>query len=100
MSLEVVLSCPLGHRCEEAREGKVHRCAWFIKLVGTNPSTGAQIDEHGCAMAWTPLLLVENAGALRSNAAAIESFRNEMKSDNQSLMTVLPQTIRPALEGN
>ncbi len=78
MALTVQLSCPLGHKCEEARDGVIHRCAWFIKLRGTNPNTGEELDEHGCAMAWLPVLLVETTGATRSTGAAIESLRNEV----------------------
>lgn len=74
----VQLSCPLGHKCEEARDGVIHRCTWFIKLRGTNPNSGEEVDEHGCAMAWLPVLLIETAGATRSAGAAIESLRNEV----------------------
>lgn len=82
MSVDTVLSCPLGSQCEEVKDGKIHRCAWFVKLAGTNPTTGEQVDESGCAMAWVPILLVENSKQQRSTAAAVESFRNEMVSAN------------------
>ena len=84
--MEIRSSCPLGHKCEEAKDDVIHRCAWFIQLRGTNPNTGQEHDEHGCAMAWLPVLLIETAGATRGTAAAIESFRNEMKPDNQVLL--------------
>lgn len=76
--MRVELSCPLGHKCEEARDGAVHRCAWFVQLRGRNPNTGEEVDERGCAMAWMPVLLIETAGAARSTSAAVESFRNNM----------------------
>jgi hypothetical protein len=79
--------CPLGSKCEEAKDGAVYRCAWFIKLVGKNPQTGQEIDEWGCSMAWLPVLLIENASTNRGQTAAIESFRNEMVRDNQILLT-------------
>lgn len=82
MQLETVLSCPLGHKCQEARDNKIYKCAWLIKLVGTNPNTGTSIDEEGCAMHWTPILLIENANTSRSTSAAVESFRNEMVDIN------------------
>lgn len=82
MELRTVLSCPLGHKCEEARNGAIHRCAWFIKLAGSNPATGEQIDEHGCSMAWMPVLLVENARVSRGTSIAIETFRNAVVEDN------------------
>lgn len=81
--IETVLSCPLGHRCEEVKGDKIHRCAWFITLQGKHPTTGDQIDEKGCAMAWVPVLLVENARVMRGTSAAVESFRNEMVVANQ-----------------
>lgn len=76
--MQTVLTCPLGHKCEEARDGAVHRCAWFIRLAGQNPQTGEVQDEQGCAMGWLPVLLVENARVGKGTSAAVESFRNEM----------------------
>lgn len=84
--IDTVLTCPLGSKCEEAKDGKIHRCAWFIKLAGTNPNTGAQVDENGCAMAWLPVLLVENSNQQRGTSAAVESFRNEMVNQNTLLL--------------
>ena len=78
MTIETVLTCPLGSKCEEVKDGKIHRCAWFTKLNGKNPSTGELVDEHGCAMTWLPILLIENATQARGFTVAIESFRNEM----------------------
>lgn len=78
MKIETVLTCPLGHKCEEARDGKIHRCAWFTQLAGRNPNTGEQTDEKACAMAWLPVLLIENSMQQRSTSAAVESFRNEV----------------------
>ena len=89
MELKTVLSCPLGHKCEEARDGEIHRCAWFVKLAGQNPTTGEQVDEQGCAMSWMPVLLVENARTNRGTSAAVESFRNEMVRANEQVL--LPQ---------
>jgi hypothetical protein len=90
MTIETVLSCPLGSKCEEVKDGKVHKCAWFVTLAGQNPQTGEQIDEKGCAMSWMPVLLVENARVTRGTGAAVESFRNEMvKANNASLSLLL-----------
>ena len=88
MKLEVVLTCPLGHKCEEAKDGKIHRCAWFTQLAGTNPNTGEQTDEKACAMGWLPVLLVENSMQQRSTSAAVESFRNEVASTQSLIPTV------------
>jgi hypothetical protein len=47
------------------------------------------IDEQRCAIAWLPLLLVENSQQQRQTSAAVESFRNEMVRDNQGLQALL-----------
>lgn len=89
MKLEVRLSCPLGHKCEEARDGAIHRCAWFIQMRGQNPQTGEEVDERGCAMAWMPILQVEVARANRGTSAAVESFRNEVVEANRDTVRLL-----------
>ena len=89
MELKTILSCPLGHKCQEAKGDAIHQCAWFIKLAGENPQTGEVVDEHGCAMAWMPVLLVENAKTNRGTSAAVESFRNEMVNANNSSQQLL-----------
>lgn len=104
MSIETVLTCPLGSKCEEVRDGKIHKCAWFVTLAGQNPQTGEQMDEKGCSMTWLPVLLVENARVTRGTGAAVESFRNEMvKANNASLSLLLntagAQASGPLLEG-
>jgi len=77
MTVEVKLSCPLGSKCEEAKDGALHRCHWYMQVRGVNHNTGETVDEWRCAMAWMPMLLIENSGMQRSTSAAIESFRNE-----------------------
>jgi len=83
------LSCPLGHKCQEAKGDHIEQCAWFTKMAGENPQTGEQTDEYGCAMSWLPVLLVENARTNRGTSAAVESFRNEMVNANSSSQQLL-----------
>ena len=65
------------------------KCAWFTQLRGTNPNTGKDIDEWGCAVTWLPILLVENSQQQRSTGAAVESFRNEMVKANETTSQIL-----------
>jgi len=58
------------------------KCAWFTQLRGNNPNTGKEIDEYGCAIAWMPILTIENSQQQRHTGAAVESFRNEMVQAN------------------
>ncbi|MFZ6687494.1 hypothetical protein ACO0K0_07080 [Undibacterium sp. SXout11W] len=78
MELKIIKSCPLGHKCQEIKDNAIHQCEWLTKLAGKNPVTGENVDEHGCAITWLPVLLIENAQQQRSTAAAVESFRNEV----------------------
>ena len=94
MELKTVLSCPLGHKCQEVKDGAIHQCTWFIKVAGTNPNTGESVDEHGCSMHWLPVLLIENAQTNRGTSAAIESFRNEMVEANQQTTAALLNTTQ------
>ena len=77
MSLEIETTCPLGSTCEEVKDGKIHRCAWYTKLVGKNPQSEEHIDEWACAIAWLPMLQVEMSQTNRGQTHALESFRNE-----------------------
>jgi len=65
------------------------QCAWFTCLRGTNPNTGAEIDEWMCAITATPLLHIQVAKETRQGAAATESFRNEMVKANSTVAPML-----------
>lgn len=78
MKIEQKSGCPLN----KFSPCKQLECAWFTQLRGTNPNTGKEVDEWGCAMAWMPMLMVENSQQQRQTGAAVESFRNEMVSAN------------------
>jgi hypothetical protein len=69
------------------------KCAWFTQLRGTNPNTGKEVDEYGCAVAWMPMLLVENSQQQRQTGAAVESFRNEMVKSNETSQQVLLEVV-------
>lgn len=64
-------------------------CAWFTQLRGKHPQSEEEIDDWGCAIAWMPVLLVENAQMQRQTGAAVESFRNEMVRANDTNQQVL-----------
>ena len=68
--IKTVLTCPLGAKCEEIKDGAIHRCAWYTKLAGTNMQQ-------------------------RSTSAAVESFRNETVQANQTTQQILLMQARP-----
>lgn len=60
-----------------------HKCALYIMVRGTNPQTGAEVDDWGCSLAFMPVLMVENSQQQRQTGAAVESFRNEVVEANK-----------------
>ena len=82
MTVETKIICPLGAMCEEAKDGVIHRCAWYAMVRGVNKNTGEEIDDWRCAMNWLPMLMIENSAMQRETGAAVESFRNAMMEGN------------------
>lgn len=82
-------TCPLGHACDN--------CLWFTQLRGMNPQTGQEIDQQGCAIAWLPVLLVENSQMQRQTAASVDSFRNEMVGGNNAMLTLMHDAAQKRL---
>jgi hypothetical protein len=80
MKLEPKANCPL----DEFKPCRQLECAWFMKVRGSNPNTGEEIDDYGCAIAWMPILLIENSQQQRHTGAAVESFRNEVVRFNET----------------
>lgn len=93
MKLEVQSNCPMNN----FKPCKKLECAWFVQIRGHNPNTGAEVDEYACAMAWLPVLMIENSQQQRQTGAAVESFRNEMVKANHAtldLISLAPQYKR------
>jgi hypothetical protein len=89
MKFESKANCPL----DGFKPCRQHECAWFTQIRGTNPNTGAEIDEWGCAIAWMPVLTIENSQQQRQTGAAVESFRNEMVKANEVGQRVLMEAV-------
>jgi hypothetical protein len=92
MKFEPKSNCPLDgfNPCRQLE------CAWFMKVRGNNPNTGEEIDDYGCAIAWLPVMMIENSQQQRQTGAAVESFRNEMVKANDMGQQVLMATLQQA----
>ena len=78
MKIEPGTHCPLlDKKCIQ------FKCVLWTQLRGTHPQTGQEVDEYSCAIAWLPMLLIENAKEVKQGAAATESFRNVMLELNK-----------------
>lgn len=93
MKIEPKNQCPLNNfePCKQLD------CAWFLKIRGTNPNTGQDMDDWGCSIAWMPILLIENSQMSRQTGAAVESFRNEMVKSNEASQQILISAAQQAL---
>lgn len=60
-----------------------------MKIRGSNPNTGDEVDDWGCSIVWLPILMIENSQQQRQTGAAVESFRNEMVKANEVGQQVL-----------
>ena len=87
--MEIKTVCPLGSVCEKAVDGAIERCAWYVNIAGKDPQSEQEINEWRCAMAWQPVLILENAQTNRGQTQALESFRNEMVSGQQQFNQAL-----------
>jgi hypothetical protein len=64
------------------------QCSWYTQVRGTNPQTGAEVDEYACAIAWMPMLLIETSKEVRQGAAATESMRNSLVTAAEASLVV------------
>lgn len=96
MKIEPKSNCPLNN----FEPCKQFDCAWFMKIVGKNKNTGEEVDDWGCAVAWLPIMMIENAQMQRETGAAVESFRNEMVESNKVSQNLLLATMSINPAGN
>lgn len=85
MKIESKSNCPLNG----FQPCKLWECSWFIEVKGKHPQTGTDVNEWGCAIAWMPVMMIENSQMQRQTGAAVESFRNEMVKANETSQKVL-----------
>ncbi len=86
--METRTTCPFGHKCEEAKEGFVERCALYVEMQGRD-ATGGTYDEWRCSLAWMPILQVEMSSTSRGVAASVQSLRNENSKRQDAAMKVI-----------
>lgn len=88
--METRLTCPLGHKCEEAKDGYVERCAWYTEMEGQDAS-GNNHKDWRCAIAWFPILQVEMSQSSRGVAASVQSLRNETTKRQDAALSAVQE---------
>lgn len=96
MAKDVKIICPLmgGEPCVEdgsIRNGELVKCRFWVSVMGSNPQTGETLNTGDCAIAWMPVLLIENSKVNRETGAAVESLRNEGVTTGAQLTQALLQ---------
>jgi len=72
--------CPLiKDSCVEAG------CAWWVMVQGMHPQTGEIVNQGNCAMAWLPILQIDNTQQLRGASASADNARNAMATLAQAV---------------
>lgn len=95
--------CPMmgGEPCVEdgaIRNGELVKCRFWVTVMGSNPQTGETVNNGDCAMAWMPVLLIENSKVNRETGAAVESMRNESVTSGQHITNALMQVANKKQE--
>jgi hypothetical protein len=103
MAKDAKIICPMmgGEECVEdgaIRNGELVKCRFWIHVQGKNPQTGETVSNGDCAMAWMPVLLIENSKVNRETGAAVESMRNESVTTGAQLTQALMQVANKKQE--
>ena len=77
MSIEKTITCPFGSKCEEIKDGKLLTCSWYTHINGKDPQSESIVDKAMCAIAWIPVLLIENAQMINGVHNIVGSLRDE-----------------------
>lgn len=89
------VKCPLYRK---AMSKVCPTCAWVVAVRGKNPQSDEVIpDRWGCAIAWQPMLTIENTQMQRQTGAATESFRNEMAMAHKEARNLSMQIANVAM---
>jgi hypothetical protein len=69
------MMCPLWKKKMSA---VCHNCEWWTHLRGKHPQGEEILDQWGCAIAWLPMLMVENSQMQRQTGASVDKVANVM----------------------
>jgi hypothetical protein len=85
--LEELITCPLGSKCQEIKNDKIHTCAWYMSIKGIDTQTGEPLDIKRCAIVAQAMLIMDNTkatyGQIQAQANLSEILVNG-KSNNTS----------------
>lgn len=74
-----------------------HKCAFFTKVIGLDPQGGPPIDRFGCAVAWLPVLMIENSQQQRQTASEVSKVANQIHRQRSEFVGALPEEAKARL---
>lgn len=88
------LYCPLWRK----DVSKVcHSCAWFSRVTGVDPQTGAAVDHWACAITMQVLATLDAAKAAHAGGATTQELRNDLLRERQQQARLLFSQRVPSL---
>jgi hypothetical protein len=84
------MKCPLW---QKPMKQVCHTCEWWTHIRGKHPQSDEAIDHWGCAIAFLPVLMIENSQMQRQTGAAVESFRNEVVKSSASAQEITARAL-------
>jgi hypothetical protein len=69
------MKCPLWRK---PMKQVCHTCEWWQHLRGKHPQGEEILDQWGCAIAWMPMLMVENSQMQRQTGASVDKVATVM----------------------
>ena len=72
-------------------DGELVACRFWVTVMGKNPQTGETTNNGDCAIAWLPVLLIENSKVNREVSAEVGAMRNESVTTGQQLTAAIIQ---------
>jgi hypothetical protein len=98
MAQDKKILCPMmGGECVEdgaIRDGELVACRFWVHVMGRDPQTDKDVNMGDCAIAWMPVLMIENSKVNRETGAAVESMRNESVTTGQQITSALLQAAQ------
>lgn len=71
-----------------------HDCQWYMSVMGTNPNTGMDFQNYQCAVLFMPLLVMQNAQAVRQTGSAVQETRNEVAKSRDASNARAEETMK------
>jgi len=91
--MDTIITCPLGSECEEAKNGKLYRCRWYVELAGQD-AQGKDANQWNCAISWNVQLQLETSANVRGTNMSIQSLRNEQVVGHEQFMALATNKVK------